>query len=183
MSRRATLLLVVAVATGCATLAAALMVLLFADRSSPAAFDLELGVPTEASVDELRSFASSGRESVYWAGSRPDERLELTETNRGTFVRYLSGDAEAGDRRSLYLTVATYAMPRAFAVASEAARKPGAIKRTLPGGGIVVWQTERPTSVYLARVGSDRLVEVFDPDPRRARRLIMSGHLRPVAGT
>ena len=182
MSRRATLLLVVAVATGCATLAAALMVF-FADRGSPAAFDLELGVPTEASVDELRLFASSRRESVYWAGSRPDERLELTETNRGTFVRYLSGDAEAGDRRSVYLTVATYAMPRAFAVASEAAREPGAIKRTLPGGGIVVWQTERPTSVYLARVGSDRLVEVFDPDPRRARSLILSGHLRPVAGT
>jgi hypothetical protein len=179
MSRRATLLLVVAVATGCASLAAALAVV-FADRSARPTFELELGVPTETSVAELRSFASSRSGALYWAGPRSNERLELTETKSGTFVRYLPGDADVGDRRSRYLTVATYAMPRAFAVASEAARRPGAIERELPGGGIAVWRTERPTSVYLAQVGSDRLVEVFDPDPLRARNLVMSGRVRPV---
>ena len=181
MSRRGTPLLLVAVATGCASLAAALTIVL-ADRPSSTKLDLQPGVATETSVDELRSFANSRNAAVYWAGSRSSERLELTETKRGTFVRYLPEEAEVGDGRSLFLTVATYPMPRAFAVATEAARKPGAVERALPGGGIAVWQTERPTSVYFARTGSDRLVEVFDPDPRRARDLIMSGRVRPVPG-
>jgi fermentation-respiration switch protein FrsA (DUF1100 family) len=181
MSRRVTLLFAVAVAAGCASLAGALA-LASLDGPSAATLDLKPGVPTEASAAELRSLGDERREEFYWAGALPARRLELTDTERGIFVRYLTQEAAVGDKRSLYLTVATYELPRAFAIAREVAKRRGAIDRALPGGAIAVWQAATPTSIYLARAGSDRLVEVFDPDPRRARDLILSGRIRPVAG-
>jgi hypothetical protein len=180
MSRRMTLLFAVAVTAGCASLGGALA-LAWLDEPSTATLDLKPGVPTEASAADLRSLADA-KEELYWAGSLPARRLELTDTERGTFVRYLPEEAELGDKRSLYLTVATYELPRAFAIAREAAKRRGAVDRALPGGAIAVWQAATPTSIYFARAGSDRLVEVFDPDPRRARDLILSGRVRPVAG-
>jgi hypothetical protein len=164
----------------CASLVVALAVT--RPEASSKRLQLKQGIPIEASVAQLRSFAGTRQHAVYWAGTIPSQRLELTETKRGTFVRYLPEEAEIGSKRSLYLTVATYRLPRAFAVASEAARRPGAVDRALPGGGIAVWQAARPTSVYVAHPRSGRLVEVFDPDPRRARRLILAGRVRPIAG-
>jgi hypothetical protein len=179
MSRRATLLLAAAVAAGCASLAASFAFAWLDHRSSPT-LALEQGVPAEASVDEVRRFAKTEGGTVYWAGAPAAQRLELTDTEAGTFIRYLPEEAEVGDKRSRYLTVATYVVPRAFAVATKAARRPGAVERALPNAGIVVWQAARPTSVYLAHRGSNQLVEVFDPNPRRARDLILSGRVRPV---
>jgi hypothetical protein len=43
-----------------------------------------------------------------------------------------------------------------------------------------VWSRRRPTSVYVAYSGAARLVEVFDPDARRAQELVFSGQLSPV---
>ena len=181
MSRGMTLLVCAAVTVGSASFVAALA-LTRLDHGTSSSLQLKQGVPTEASVEELRSFAKAYDEAVYWAGLLPSQRLELTETEHGTFVRYLPEGARVGDTRSSHLTVATYAMPRAFTAAAEAARRPGAIERATPGGGIAVWQAARPTSVYLAHAGSDRLVEVFDPDLRRARGLILSGRIRPIRG-
>jgi hypothetical protein len=181
MSRRSKLLLAVAVSVGCASLAGALALARLDERSTPT-LDLKPGVPTGVSAAELRSLADARNEDVYWAGSLPARRLELTDTKRGTFVRYLPEKAEIGDEQPLYLTVATYELPRAYAVVAEAANRRGAADRRLPGGGLAVWQTARPTSIYLARAGSDRLVEVFDPDPQRARDLILSGRIRPATG-
>jgi hypothetical protein len=177
MSRSRTLLLAGAVTVGCASVSGALA-LASLDRRGAPALELQKGVPIAASAAELRSAGGAG--DVYWAGSVPSRQMELTKTERGTFVRYLPADVDLGDRRALYLTVATYPMPRAFAVATDAAKKPGVVKRAAPGGAIAVWQKKRPTSIYLARAGSDRLVEVFDPDPRRARSLILSGRVVPV---
>jgi hypothetical protein len=138
------------------------------------------GVPTVLSAEELRSLPDSTR-PIYWAGELPRRRLELTTTERGAFIRYLPVAARVGGRGRA-LTVATYELPSAWDVAQRAARQADARQRRLPDGRIAVWRTTRPTSVYLARPGSAVLVEVFDPDARKARHLSLSGLIQPVRG-
>jgi hypothetical protein len=52
--------------------------------------------------------------------------------------------------------------------------------RPAPGGGLATWSTERPSSVYLGFPGSNVLVEVYDPSPKRARELALSGRVGRV---
>ena len=105
----------------------------------------------------------------------------MTETENGAvYVRYLPGGARVGDHRPLFTTVATYPMPRAYQQTASSAERKGAVWRNAPGGGIAVWSTRRPSSVYLAYPGSDLLVEVFSPAPGRARELALEGDVGPI---
>ena len=59
---------------------------------------------------------------VFWAGPRSKARLEFTQTTDGrTYVRYLTGSAQAGVRRADYIAVATYPQPDAYNRATAAA--------------------------------------------------------------
>lgn len=141
----------------------------------------EPGKPEAASVQDLRAFASSSDGPLYWAGPAPGRTLELTETSLGqTYVRYLGADAQPGDPRPIFTTIATYPGQRSFQKATRAAKLKGAKSRRSAGGGLAVWRESRPTSVYLAYPGQDALVEVFDPSPQRARELALSGEVGPV---
>jgi hypothetical protein len=175
MSRGTAALLAVSVAAGIGAALGA-----WARSDSSARLELTRGVPTEASPEQLRTLAGAEGVALYWAGPLRGRRLELTRTSRGTFVRYLPSSALIGDNRSLYLTVATYRMPDAYDAATKAARSPGAVVRRAPDRGLVVWHAKRNTSVYLAHAGAAQLIEVFAPDPRRARDLLLSGRVRPV---
>jgi hypothetical protein len=44
----------------------------------------------------------------------------------------------------------------------------------------MLWSTDRPTSVYVARPGSDLLVEVYSPDADQAKALARSGAVVPL---
>jgi len=139
------------------------------------------GTPAAVSADELREFARSADDVVYWAGKLPGTELELTRTSRNEiFVRYLSGGAAVGDSRPAFATVSTYPYERAYEITAKSAKGKGMVSRNAPDGGIAVWSRGRPTSVYLAYPGSDRLVEVFDPDAERARELVLSGQVSRV---
>ena len=48
------------------------------------------------------------------------------------------------------------------------------------GGHRGLYGRDRPSSVYLAFPGGDVQVEVYDPSPRKARRLARSGRVRPT---
>ena len=68
---------------------------------------------------ELVSLGNSLGHSVYWAGEREGDQLELTEEADGNvYLRYLPPGIEAGDPRQLFLTVGTY--PVADPVGSSA---------------------------------------------------------------
>jgi hypothetical protein len=138
--------------------------------------------PTSADAAQLRDLSDSLGNSIYWAGppSRGTE-IELTQATDGSvYVRYLDGAAEVGDRGASFTTVGTYSVPTAFAALSREARRPSAITRNLPGGGLAVMDLNRPQSVYLAWPGSGYEVEVFDPSPKRALDLVLSGAIAPV---
>ena len=168
---RHTVVWVAALLVAVAVVAVGLTLLLAGGDDKPQ--DIKAGVPIEVSEDELRSFAGSTDQLVYWAGPLPQTKLELTRNaRRDNFVRYLSGGAEKGDKRAEFTTVSTYPYERAFEKTTKAGKGPDMVSRAAPGGGLAIWSTKRPTSVYLAYPGSDDLVEVFDPDAARARDLV-----------
>lgn len=142
--------------------------------------NIEPGVPAEASDEDLRAVAEA-RGTFYWAGPMPGTKRELTTTGSGkVYVRYLSPSASDGDPRPAFLTVGTYPFDRAYHTTRAVAKRRGTSSARAPGGGLAVWNVARPTSVYVAFPGADRLVEVFDPDPRRARDLALSGEVGTV---
>jgi hypothetical protein len=141
--------------------------------------------PTVAIVSPA-GLAAAGAElgqPIYWAGSLPGTELELEElSDGGARVIYLPGGEKAGTDSAATLTIGSYPLadPEA-ALAEFAARPPGAIVRHSEDGTEVVSSREQLTSVYF--VGPDKAVqvEVYDPSPRRAMRLALSGRVRPVA--
>jgi hypothetical protein len=50
----------------------------------------------------------------------------------------------------------------------------------IPGGGLALVHEGYRKSVHLAYPGVDYQVEVYDPSPRVARRVAVSGKVRPV---
>ena len=145
------------------------------DRSAQSA----AGAPAGVSAERLASLVSSRNGPVYWVGSIPGRKLELTTTGSGTFVRYLplSASVGASDRA---ITIATYPLRNAFATAVSRSKSAQMSKSETAGGGLVVWSRTRPTSVYLAFPGVPHLVEVYAPDAEQARTLALSGRIRPV---
>lgn len=163
-----------------AALAAGLTLLLNGETDADSV-ESKPGTPVTVAVDDLREFARSADGLVYWAGELPGTELELTRTSRNkVFVRYLSGDAAAGDPRPAFATISTYPYDRAYEITAKSGKGKGMVSRNAPDGGIAVWRKSRPTSVYLAYPGSDRLIEAFDPDAKRARTLVLSGRVSPI---
>jgi hypothetical protein len=160
---------------------AALGVVLFSrlgdDEDDPAEPRAE---PRSVSVRELRAFADSLPHPLYWAGTFPGFKLELTASANGNvYVRYLPKDVAIGDRRPLFTTIGTYPMRNAFASLKKAGRQEGTVETPAPGGGIALSRKARP-SVYLAYPGAEVLVEIYARRQGRAQELLQSGRVGPV---
>jgi hypothetical protein len=139
------------------------------------------GTPAVISQDAVTQVAKAAGHDVYGIPAPAGSRLEVTRGTRGeVWLRYLSGTAQAGDRRASFLTVGTYRQANALAAAQSAATGGDQRSAALPGGGIMLWSLERPTSVYVARPGSDLLVEVYSPDAEQAKALARSGAVVPL---
>src|SRR5687767_5490409 len=137
--------------------------------------------PALAGPDELRDAAAQVGHPVYWAGKGENGDLELTLTSDGrTFVRYLTDGAAAGVETADFLTVATYAVANAEAALEEVAAREGRETFVIPSGGVGVADPAEPTRVYFSPAGLDLQVEVFDPEPGRARQLVESGEIEPI---
>ena len=147
--------------------------------SFAAGFLLLRGDERSDQSDAVASFASSHDGPVYWAGTIPARKVELTATKAGTFVKYLPLSAAAGGPART-ITVATYPLRNAYATAAARAKNAQMTSRDNASGGVVVWNLARPTSVYLAFPGVPHLVEVYAPDADEARTLALSGRIRPV---
>lgn len=140
------------------------------------------GVAAEiVSAEGLRTIASTLGRPVYWAGQRPSARIEYTQTSNGTtYVRYLTGGAEAGATGSGYVVVATYPQPDAFARVRVVARRNHYAIDQLPNGGVAVTQPGSRRNVHIAYPGLPYQVEVYAPTAAEARRIALSGAVAPV---
>jgi hypothetical protein len=136
--------------------------------------------PRSVSLQELRAVADSLPHPLYWAGTFPGFKLELTRSLDGNlYVRYLPKDVSPGDKRGVFTTIGTYPMRDAFGTVKRAGRQEGAVETPAPGGGIAVSLKARP-SVYLAYPGTQVLVEIYARRPGRAHELLRSGRVGPV---
>lgn len=141
------------------------------------------GGPVGASQADLAALSADLDAPIYWVGTRSGARLEATlTTNEYAYVRYLSADAPIGDSSPNFLTVATYGAVNALAHLRSYANNERASTTRIPGGGMAVPVPDSPTSVYFARPDQDFQVEVYDPQPGEALRLIESGAIEPVPG-
>jgi hypothetical protein len=140
-----------------------------------------LGEPRMVSAAELGEFARSVGHPVYWVGERLGAAYELTQTADGQiYVRYLTDEAAIGNQEPDFLTVGTYPADDAARALREEAEARGAVLERATGGGLVVIDEDRPTSVYLAYPDSDYQIEVYDPSPERALELALTGRVQPA---
>lgn len=159
-------------------LVAAVVVWLTRDSdSSPSA-----GEPEVVTTSQLSEAAGDTGHPVYWLGERKGTRYEVTDTGSGPFyVRYLRGDAEAGDKRAEFVTVATYPTQNGVAALRKAVREQSGAKlaRTDDGAVLLVDPTS-PDNAHLAYPGANLQIEVFSPAPGQALRLASRGKVEPV---
>ncbi len=135
-----------------------------------------------ASLQTLRSVASSTDHPVYWAGPRPGKRYELTVTDQGNiFIRYLDASTPVGSRQVASLTIGTYPVKNAYGATKSVATHAGARTGSTPDGGFVVTNSANPNSVYIAYPNTDQQIEVYDPDAKTAFALATSGAVVPVS--
>ena len=139
-----------------------------------------VGTPAAVSESQLKSLASQSSQPVYWAG-RKHGTYELTRTTDGrTYIRYLPSADKVGDRMPNYLTVGTYPTKQAFSALRRAAARDGAVSANVDHGGLLVFNTSAPKSVYFSYPKSGYQVEVYDPSPLQARGLVLSGSIKPI---
>jgi hypothetical protein len=122
----------------------------------------------------LRSLSARLGQTIYWAGPERGYTYEIRQLASGfIYVRYLPKGVAVGDPHA-YRTIATYPMSNAYA-ATQGLAKGSADHATLslPGGGIGVYNSQSPAgNVYVAFSGSPYQVEVADPTPGGARKLV-----------
>jgi hypothetical protein len=139
------------------------------------------GRPALVSQTQLERLASKAGHPVYWAGPRPGYSYEATITGNGRFyVRYLPHGVRAGDPRASFLVVGTYTAPGSFAGLRQVAKRPGSISVGTSRGGIAVFASAHPTSVYFSYPGASYQVEVYSPSADTARGLVLGGKVTPI---
>jgi hypothetical protein len=139
------------------------------------------GVPVQAS--ELSGLARSLHQPVYWAGVQGGGSFELTRSGADRiYVRYLPKNATSAPAAGV-LTVGTYRVRGAYGAVLRAGKAAGAKTYKLPGHGRAVVDSADATSVHLAYRSRPFQVEVFDPAPGRALKLVRAGRIVPVPGS
>ena len=139
------------------------------------------GTPALLTADALSAIAAETGHAVYGVAAPAGTRPEVTRGSNGeVWVRYLGPGAKLGDPRADYLTVGTYRRADALAAAQAAAEGDRSRSAELADGGLMLWNLDRPESVYAAGPGSDLLVEVYSPDPEQARELVRGGAVAPL---
>ena len=137
--------------------------------------------PVSATPAALRALSDEVGHPIYWVGPRPGRTYELTRTSSGRiFIRYLPPGSKVGNQQADYTIVGTYPVPDALDVLTKLSKQPGEKSVSAPGGGLAVYSMDAPNNVYVAYPGSDVQIEVFDPRPKRALRLVTSGRVAPV---
>jgi hypothetical protein len=151
------------------------------DEGSPAP-PPEAAAPRIVGEAQLREAAAELGQPIYWAGPLPGTELELRELgeSRGVQLAYQPAGTAAGRGSARVLTIGSYPLPDPTAAVEGYARRPDAIVRRAADGHEAVSSEATPTSVYFASPDNSVQVEVYDPRPKRAMSLALSGGIRPA---
>jgi len=138
--------------------------------------------PEAVTASELSELVAEQGTPIYWLGERPNESYELTDSPSGrVYIRYLTDDAEAGDERADFLTVATYPAENGVAEIRKAAtEQQGAQLGKTDDGAVLLIDPTSPNNAHLAYPGANLQIEVYSPVPGQALRLASRGAVQPV---
>lgn len=140
------------------------------------------GKPEIVTTSQLSELAAESEQPIYWLGERPGAHYELTDDGERIYVRYLQGDATAGDPRSSFVAVATYPAADGLAELRHAvSKRQGAQLVQAADGATVLIDPSSPDNAHLVYPDSGVQVEVYSPVPGQALRLASSGKLEPVS--
>jgi hypothetical protein len=146
-----------------------------AGRALPVAQGERLGLTLAALKQKVASLSSP----VYWIGSQPGVTYEYTRNPNGNvYLRYLPTGVAVGSSGA-YPTVGTYPVARAAATTKSAGGRPGAVRVTVPGAE-AFYAKSKPTSIYVAFIGSDYQIEVYNPVAAQALAAVKTGLLKPI---
>lgn len=147
------------------------------DSSSSGEAEAEAVALSEA---ELLAEASGLGGPAYWVGPREGtESYELTTTEDGRiYIRYLTGDAEAGDESAEFISVGTYPFPEAKAWLQRSARGSGGEVEQGQGYELLVGDSNNAYVVFDDE--PDLQVEIYSPEPGEAEQLARDGALSPL---
>lgn len=137
-----------------------------------------VNAPDPVSAAELASLSESLGQPVYWAGAQGAKQFDVTRQGEERIV--VTYRPAGGGGTDGALTVGTYRLDDAQAAIRRAARADTATLHRLPRGGLAVSDSARPTNAYFAYPKEPYQVEVFDPKPGRALRLVLAGRVEPV---
>ncbi|HEY5815926.1 MAG TPA: hypothetical protein VIS95_06240 [Solirubrobacterales bacterium] len=129
---------------------------------------------------ELLAEASGLGGTAYWVGPREDtESYELTTTEDGRiYIRYLTGDAEAGDESAEFVSVGTYPLADAKAALQRSAVENGGTVENEQGFDLLLGTNNNAYVVFDDEPGVQ--VEIYSPEPGEAEQLARDGSLTPL---
>lgn len=165
---------------GLGIVVAALVVAWLLTRNGSTATPKADNHPTIVTRAQLERFAGTLDYPLYWAGPKPGFSYELTATQGRAWVRYLPTGVKAGDPRPNFLVVGTYKQSNSFADLRHAAKRSDSVSERISDGGLLVYSSSRPTSIYFSYPGVKYQVEVYAPSPETAHSLVVAGETTPV---
>jgi hypothetical protein len=136
-----------------------------------------------ATPASLKTLARALGQPIYWVGPEQGVSYERTTSKDGrVLVRYLPRGAAIGTTTP-YLTVGTYTVTNAYAATQRAASRPDVVRIKVASSAIAFSTTSHPLNAWITYPGSKYQIEVFDPTPGRARKLVASGRVIRVPGS
>ena len=117
------------------------------------------------SESDLRDVVSKLGETVYWAGPMRGAKYTINAQNAGAiYVRYLPNAKGISDTSPKYRVIATYKETNAYEATLAAGNQPNGVSFAKEdGAGVVYYNKNTPTNVYLAYKSLPFQIEVFDP--------------------
>lgn len=125
------------------------------------------------SEDELKDVVVKLGETVYWVGPEQGAKYTINAQNVGAiYVRYLPGGKGISDTDPKFRVIATYKEANGYDATLAAGNQPNGVSFLKPDRlGVVYYNKNTPTNVYLAYKGKTSQIEIFDPSAEIALAL------------
>jgi len=117
------------------------------------------------SEDELRDVVVTLGETVYWAGPQRGAKYTINAQNVGAiYVRYLPDGKGISDTAPNYRVIATYKEANGYDATLAAGNQANGVSVARPDNtGVIYYNKNTPTNVYLAFKSQPFQIEIFDP--------------------
>lgn len=117
------------------------------------------------SEDELRDVVVTLGETVYWAGPQRGAKYTMNAQNVGAiYVRYLPDGKGISDTAPNYRVIATYKEANGYDATLAAGNQANGVSVARPDNtGVIYYNKNTPTNVYLAYKSQPYQIEIFDP--------------------